>query len=156
MIIRPVQEDDISLLAEFWYDQMALLSQKQSFIRLMPDALEQWRRDAIAIMQDDLRCFLVVVLEDDILGAIIGQIKTNKAGLLPRKYGVIDQLILDLHSPHKRKNAVNSLLDALKSYFHQQEISHMIVDVPVYSLVEQGFWRGLGATQLNNTFWMDI
>ncbi len=156
MIIRPVQEVDIPLLAEFWYDQMALLSQKQSFIDLMPDAIEQWQNHAYAIMQDDMVSFLVIESMHEIIGSIIGRIEDNQAGLLPQKYGVIDQLILDLHSPHKRKSAVNSLLDALKNRFRQQNISHIIVRVPIYSLAEQGFWRGLGATQLNNSFWMEI
>ncbi|GAB5490264.1 MAG: hypothetical protein Phog2KO_04790 [Phototrophicaceae bacterium] len=156
MIIRPAEKTDISLLAEFWYDQMALYSQKQTIIRLMPDALEQWQSYAQAILEDDTIYFLVIERDNEALGAIIGHIANNDVGLLPQKYGVIDYLILDLHSPHKRKNAVNNLLSALKERFFQQNISHMMVRVPKYSLVEQGFWRGLGASDLDNSFWMDV
>lgn len=156
MIIRPAEKTDISLLAEFWYDQMALYSQKQTIIRLMPDALEQWQSYAQTILNHDTISFLVIERDNEVLGAIIGHIEENEVGLLPRKYGVIDHLILDLHSPHKRKNSVNNLLFALKERLSQQNISHMMVRVPKYSLVEQGFWRGLGASDLDNSFWMDI
>ena len=156
MIIRPAENPDISLLAEFWYDQMALYSQKQNTTRLMPDALEQWQSYALAILEDEAVYFLVIEDNNEVLGAIIGHIENNGAGLLPQKYGVIDYLILDLHSPHKRKNSVNNLLSALKDRVSQENISHMMVRVPKYSLVEQGFWRGLGASDLDNSFWMDV
>ena len=95
MLIRPAKKTDISLLAEFWYDQMALYSQKQSIIGLMPDALEQWQSYAQAILNDDTIYFLVIQRDEEVLGAIIGHIADNDVGLLPRQYGVVDQLILD-------------------------------------------------------------
>lgn len=156
MTIRSVQENDISLLAEFWYDQMALYTQKHVTMQLMPDAMERWKQYAQALIQGDTKVFKVVEVDGKVLGAIIGYINDNQIGLLPRKYGVIEQLILDLHSPHKRKNAVNDLLNAVNIHFRQHNISHISVRVPTYSLVEQGFWRGLGATQLDNSFWMEI
>src|SRR5690606_22896072 len=89
MIIRPVQEVDIPLLAEFWYDQMALLSQKQSFIGLMPDAIEQWRNYAYEIMQEELRNYRAVEIEQVIVGCMIERIEDNQAGLLTQICGVI-------------------------------------------------------------------
>jgi hypothetical protein len=90
------------------------------------------------------------------LGCIIGRSENNHVGLLPEQYGIVEQVILDLHSPHKRKNAVTELLEALKTHFRQKGISHIMVRVPTYSPVEQGFWRGLGLTHLEDTFWMDL
>ncbi len=156
MTVRPVNHFDISTLAEFWYDGIALRSQKQSAIRLMPDAIEQWEEYAAILLYDEEATFLLVEIEGEILGCIVGRVADNQPGLLPRKYGIVEQLVLDLHSPHKRKNAVNELLEAIKNYFRQKDISHIMVRVPAYSPVEQGFWRGLGLTHLEDTFWMDI
>lgn len=156
MTVRPTTARDIPLLSEFWYDQMALRSQKQSAVRLMPDAQEQWQDYAIDLLLDELSIFLTAESNGDILGCAIGRIENNQVGLLPQQYGLIEQLVLDLHSPHKRKNAVSELLEALKSDFRQKDISHIMIRVPTYSPVEQAFWRGLGLVHLEDTFWMDL
>ena len=155
MTVRPVNHFDISLLAEFWYDGMALRSQKQSAIRLMPDAIEHWEEYAAILLYDEEAIFRLVEIEGDVAGCIVGRVVDNQPGLLPRKYGIVEQLVLDLHSPGKQKNAVSELLNAVKNYFLKQDISYIMVRVPAYSPVEQGFWRGLGLTHLEDTFWME-
>lgn len=156
MTVRPVDIPDIELLSEFWYDAMALRSQKQSSVRLMPDAIDQWQEYASSLYYDKEAVFLLVEIQGDILGCIVGRVQDNQPGLLPHQYGMVEQLILDLHSPHKRKNAVNELLEALKTHFRQKDISHIMVRVPSYLPVEQGFWRGLASIHLEDTFWMDL
>lgn len=156
MTVRPVDVPDLDLLSEFWYDGMALRSQKQASIRLMPDAIDQWQIYAHSLFYDDEALFSLVEIDGDILGCIVGRVVDNQPGLLPLQYGIVEQLVLDLHSPHKRKNAVNELLEVLKTHFRQKDISHIMVAVPAYSPIEQGFWRGLGLTHLEDTFWMDL
>lgn len=156
MTIRLVTAHDIPLLSEFWYDQMALRSQKQSAIKLAPDAIKQWRQFALSCLDDDTVAFYLVEINDDVLGCAIGRVQANQVGLLPKQVGIIEHVILDLHSPHKRKNAVNQLLEGLKDYFRQSDIQHIIVQVPTQSPVEQAFWRGFGVLHLNDIFWMDL
>lgn len=156
MPIRDVTIDDIPVLAEFWYDQMALRSQKHAAIKLAPNALTQWEIFAHTCLYDDDLVFLLAEIDNDIIGCAIGRIQANQVGLVPAQVGIIEQIIFDLHSPHKRKNAVTELLEAIKAYFRQSDIQYIIVQVPTQSPVEQGFWRGLGLSHLDDIFWMDL
>lgn len=156
MTVRLATPDDLPLLAEYWYDQVALRSQKHISVRLLPDAEARWQQYAHTLLQADHAQFLIAELEGDVLACAIGHIEPNEIGLYPPMIGRIDNIILDLHSPHKRKNAVTELLDALKQYYRQSDIQHIIVTVPTYSPVEQGFWRGLGLHHIKDTFWMDL
>lgn len=155
MNIRPIESEDIPLLTSFWYDQMALLSQKQSAFRLMPDAAKQWQEYAGSLLQsDDMICYVAEL--DNVVGCLIGHVAQNEVGLLPQHYGCIDYLILDLHSRLKPKRTVKGLLDAFRQQLKQKNIAHLLVRVSTYSPVEQGFWRGLGLTHIQDTFWMDL
>lgn len=156
MTVRPVTLADIPLLTEYWYDGMALRSQKQRTIRLMPDALTRWQQYAESLIDNSEVIFLAVELENELLGGIIGRVEKNQVGVLPEHYGLIEQVVIDLHSPHKRKNAVTELLEALKNDFRRRDISHIMVHASVNSPVEQGFWRGLGLRHLEDTFWMEL
>jgi|GEM_PF-4149351 len=156
MTVRPVTVADIPLLAEFWYDGMALRSQKQTAIRLMPDAMTRWSAYAESLIDDSDVIFLAVELENDLPGCIIGRVEKNIPGVLPERYGLIEQVVIDMHNPHKRQNTITELLDALKADFRRKAISHIMVHVPVYSSVEQGFWRGMGLKHVEDTFWMEL
>lgn len=156
MTIRSVTANDIPLLAEYWYDQMALYSQKQAMMQLKPNADEVWQAYAQSLLHDTEVAFIANECKGELLGCIIGRITTNKIGLLPEKYGQVDDIILDLHSPHKQHNTVTELLAALKNYLFEKNIVHLIVHVPNHAPVEQAFWRGLGATHIEDTFWMNL
>lgn len=156
MTVRAVTFDDIPVLTEFWYDQMALASQKHPSIRLASDAEIQWRTYAESLVNDKNIAFLLAEIDNKIIACAIGRIQANNVGLHPKQIGIIEDIILDLHSPHKRKNAVTDLLKALKIYFRQMDIQYIMIHVPTFSLVEQGFWRGLGLQHTHDTFWMDL
>lgn len=156
MLIRPAQSADIASLSEFWYDRMALLQQRHPHIRLLPDARAQWEAAASADLQRDGCIFLVAEGEADLLGCIVGAVLENQPGLAPRRYGQVQQLILDMHSPQRRQGTGARLVQALSEQFMQQGIRTMQVHAPHSSAVEQAFWRGMGAKTIASIFWMEL
>jgi hypothetical protein len=156
MTIRPAELRDIPFLAEFWYDQMALRSQKTAGIRLAPDAIAQWEAYAREQLEDKTVIFLVTEREDEILGGIIGEVQKNAIGLLPERFGLIVYLIVDMHSPQLQQNTAGVLVQAVVERFREQGLKQCRIAVASQSLIEQGFWRGLGANLLTETFWMAL
>jgi hypothetical protein len=156
MTIRPAKLSDIPFLAEFWYDQLALRSQKTAGIRLAPDAVAKWESYAREQLENESSLFLVAEGASEILGGIIGIVSKNEIGLLPEQFGLIVYLILDMHSPEIQQNTAGALVKAIKDYFRQQGLQQCRIAVASQSLIEQGFWRGLGANLLTETFWMDL
>lgn len=156
MTIRLTTSDDIPILAEYWYDRMALLSQKTRTIRLMPDAQSQWSKYMQTLLHDDNTICFTAEIDGEILACMIGMLEANQAGLLPQYYGKVSDIVLDLHSPHRQQGTVNALLTRLKQHFQKRGLSEMIVTVPIYASIEQAFWRGLGARHYQDTFWINI
>jgi hypothetical protein len=156
MIIRLTTIDDIPILAEYWYDRMALLSQKTKVIRLMPDAQARWAEYVQALLGNNRAICFTAEFDGEVVACMLGIIEENQAGLLPENYGKISNIVLDLHSPQHQQGTVNALLARLKQHFHEQGLSEMLVDVPISASIEQAFWDGLGARHYRNTFWMTI
>ena len=156
MNIRVSAVDDLPILAEYWYDRMALLSQKTAMIRLMPDAQARWQKHAQSLLTNDDATCLTVELDGEILGCMFASIQANKVGLLPEFYGKISDIVLDLHSPHRQAGTVKALLQEMKQHFQTRDLSVMMVQVPLSATIEQAFWEGLGAKHYQNTFWMEI
>jgi len=154
--MRYVQATDLTLLSEYWYDYLALQSQKQPAISLMPDAQQHWVQHIQTLLTDNKSTGFVAEREGECLGAIFGQIVPNSPGLFPVYIGHIDTLVIDMHSPYKRRNIVTALLDALKAEWIATGITLMQIRVPVYAPVEQSFWRGLGASHTQDTFWITL
>lgn len=156
MIIRLTTIDDIPILAEYWYDRMALLSQKTKIIRLMSDAQIQWSLYLQTLLIDDNAICFTAEFDGEVVGCMLGVIEANQAGLLPETYGKISDIVLDLHSPHRQQRTVSSLLTRLKQHFQERGLSEMIVHVPISANIEQAFWNGLGTRHYQNTFWMEL
>lgn len=156
MTIRPAKLSDIPFLAEYWYDQMALRSQKTAAIRLAPDALAQWEAYAKALLGDASAIVFVAEREEEILGGIIGQEAKNAVGLLPDHFGLIVYLILDMHSPQRQAITAGSLVKTMLEAFRAQGLKQCQIMVAAQSPIEAGFWRGLGANLLAEEFWMSL
>lgn len=156
MTIRPAKLSDIPYLAEYWYDQMALRSQKTAAFRLAPDALAQWESYAKAMINDERAIVFVAEREGEILGGIIGQEAKNAVGLLPEHFGLIVYLILDMHSPQHQENTAGSLVKTMLGAFRAKGLKQCRITVAAQSPIEAGFWRGLGANLLAEEFWMSL
>lgn len=156
LTIRPVVQADLAVLSEFWYDNIALLQQSNSRIRLLPDARHVWEDAAEQFITANNTVFLTAINEAEHLGYVLGRITPNQAGLAPEKIGVIDALMLDLHIPHKQHSTGRILLDAAKAYFIDHHITQIQVTVSAKATVAQGFWLSMGAKNLDDVFWMTL
>lgn len=156
LTIRALHIEDLSILAEYWYDHVALQAQKHTAIALMPDAEQHWI-DAMQVhLQDTQTLAYIAALENEVFGGLIVTVVPNAPGLLPASVGEIVAIVLDMHSPHKRHNTVSQLLDRATTDLAAQGIQALRVSVPAYAPVEQGFWRGLGATHIMDTLWIAL
>lgn len=156
LTIRALHIEDLPILAEYWYDHVALQAQKHAAIALMPDAEQHWIDAMQAHLQDAQTLAYIAALENEIVGGLIVTIVPNAPGLLPVSVGEIVAIVLDMHSPHKRHNIMSYLLDHASTDLAEQGITTLRVSVPAYAPVEQGFWRGLGATHITDTFWIAL
>ena len=156
LTIRPVENEDIPVLSEFWYDNMALLQQLNPRIRLLPDARRQWEIAMKVIIAANDVIFLAAENENELLGCIAGRIASNQPGLAPALIGIIDWLILDLHSSDKQQGAGRELLNAIKIRFGDRHITQLQVTVATQATVEQAFWLGVGVKKTDELFWMTI
>jgi ribosomal protein S18 acetylase RimI-like enzyme len=155
LTIRSVEIADIPLLSEFWYDNMALLQQSNPRVLLLPDARRHWETTMLEIIRTDDVIFLVAENESELSGCIIGRITPNQPGFAPQFIGVIDYLILNLHS-QRQQGAGRELLQAMKTRFIEQHITQLQVTVAAQATVAQAFWLGMGAKKTDELFWMTL
>lgn len=156
MTIRPTITADLPLLSEYWYDRMALLQQMRTPLRLLPDARSRWEAAANDWLADsDLIC-LTYTRDDEAAGAIIGGIERNQPGIAPEHIGRVRQLVIDLHTPRPQRGVGSALLTALNDHFREAGVTRTIAEAPVTLAVEQAFWRGVGAKNSHDIFWMDL
>jgi hypothetical protein len=153
--IRPIQTEDLSLLSEYWYDNIVLQQQSNPRIHLLPDARCQWERYTATLIQNEAAICLVAVVKADVLGCIAGTVSTNQPGLAPEMIGVIEWLILDLHATNSQHQSASALLNELKVRFATRGISQLQVRVAAQATVAQAFWRGIGAKKIDDIFWID-
>ena len=154
--IRPAIIDDIPLLSEYWYDNMALLQQSNPRIRLAPDARLRWERSARRLLQRSDAIVLTAAAANEVIGCIAGRVVANQPGLVPETIGCVEWLIIDLHNPHKQQGTGTSLLRALRAKFTERGIAQMEARVTAYSAVAQAFWQGVGTTKTDDIFWMAL
>lgn len=168
--IRPAISADITLLSEYWYDNMALLQQSNPRIRLLPDARHQWEGFAKSLVQSSDVIFLCAEVNPEIdaralgamsntqmpIGCIAARVLANQAGLAPPQIGLVELLILDLHSPHQQHGTGGELLRSLQAQMAQRQITHLLVSVSAQAAVEQAFWRAMGAKKTDDIFWMTL
>lgn len=155
MHIRQTLPEDIPLLSEFWYDQMAIWQQNNRFLRLLPDARSAWEVAAAEQLQLESSIFLAAEMENTLIGGIIGAIVPNLPGIAPQQIGSIRDLIVDTHTEIGR-GAGRALLDACLAAMREHGIQQIQVQIPAQAAVQQAFWRGVGASNGMDVFWMAI
>ena len=156
MIIRTASLDDIVQLSEFWYDNIALQQQSNPRIRLLPNAQKIWVHYAGNLVLSHDVIFLCCEVEDVLVGCLIARIVDNMPGLDPPQYGLVEMLILDLHMSTGEKGVGKALLSELLGRLREYNITQLQVQVGLGNVVEQVFWRGVGAKNNDQIFWMAL
>ncbi len=156
VIVRATLLADIPILSEFWYDQMVLLQQMNPRIRLAPEARKKWELGMQETLQQPNTIFLTSILGTEIVGAIAATVLPNAAGLLPEQIAQVTTFVIDIHTPHIQHGTGRHLLEALKNSLAEQHITQLHISVSTSSVVEQAFWRGMGAKNNDEIFWMAL
>jgi hypothetical protein len=152
--VRIMNRDDLPLLSEYWYDQIVLYQQTHRHIKLMPDARLHWQSSIATMLEEPATCAYTCVIQEQVIGALIGRILPNDPGLLPESYGFVQYLLIDLHTEYRQMQIVQHLLEPFVAFLQKNGLHSFGVDIPVRALVEQGFWRGAGAQKISERFWM--
>lgn len=152
--IRAANATDIPTMAVLWHEKTVVQQQQDSRFSLLPDAASRWAA-AAANWLDNPHCQVYVgERSDGLVGYIIGWIQDAPPGLSPERVGVVTDLAVGLHS--YQSGLGRMLLDALKAWFAEQDVTSLLAQVPRRQPVEQAFWRALGATELTEVMWMKL
>jgi GNAT superfamily N-acetyltransferase len=131
---------------------MILQQQFDRHFTLMPDARVVWAM-AVAEWIANSECSVQIASQaDNVVGYAIGWIRPGPPGISPSHMGWIEDMVVDAHS--RQGGVGKSLLAALKDWFRDREIPHVIAAVPRLSAVEQAFWRAQGAVEWVDLMWI--
>lgn len=154
--IRPTKHEDISLLAEYWYDNLVLWQQTNPMYQLLPNAQQRWQMYLKACIDDNTIIVLSAVFNQEVFGCIIGRLIPNAIGIAPEILGLVEYLVVDLHTPQHQSGAGSALWRALQRAFLEQGIETVRVDIARHAVVQQAFWRGHGAKKRDDSFWIAL
>ena len=147
MTTRPAQAGDLSTLAEYWYDRMALIQQLRP-MALSASAQSLWQTQAQAWLHAQMP-FWVVMWQTDLLGGACALLDdaTQSARLCV--------WALDLHVPHKQQGAGKYLWQALRADLQQRGVHQLwLTEAPLLA-VEQAFWQSMGIRSMDKQWYLE-
>ena len=150
MQIRPVDEADLSILAQLWEEKSNLLQQTQE--AYPKRSRSDWLNYAHQCLVHSACGFFVAVKDSQLVGYIISWVQE-----LPifgmEKQGIISELVTDLHQSHPRLG--RQLVQCVMDWLAEQGISTILVCIPRGSMVEQAFWESMGVKRAMDIVWLD-
>lgn len=150
--LRPTSLADLPVLAEFWYDKMALLQATYAGVRLAPDARQVWRAHYTDALAHPNLLTVTACVGERIQGALLVRTLANEAGLLPAHYALVEHLLFDLHAPRAQDALAKRLFEACRIGLMTTGITEVRVRLAGALAVEQAFWLSLGM-QVNRYEW---
>lgn len=156
MQIRVAQPTDISILSEYWYDNMVVLQQTHPHLQIRPDGQQIWEQAASNWMTDKTIMIVVSSRDEVLTGCMIGTIGVNMPGLLPLQYGVVMDFFLDLHTKQPTLGTGQGLFAELKQWWLEHNIHQCRVSLYPNAPVQQAFWRGIGAKSYTENFQVSL
>ncbi len=148
MNIRPASSDDTPTLIFLRDERHVLLQQAAPYLREYPARLDF----SIILSRPDVGVF---VASDGAEDRVVGYIAASSAPLdqpsaLPDapNAGVLLELALDAHRYHAGMG--RALYRTAAGWLKEQGRTVCLIRVPRYHVVEQAFWRSLGAVEVRN------
>jgi ribosomal protein S18 acetylase RimI-like enzyme len=141
-------------MAQLWHEKAQLQQQVDRRLTLLHDAEVRWSAAAQRWLNDANHRIYVAQRGDALVGYIVGAIESGPPGFAPEHIGAVIDLTVGLHSDEQGLG--RRLLDELRGWFAEREVSHLVARVPRRGVVEQAFWRALGATEWLDYMWMKL
>ncbi|MEP7288278.1 MAG: GNAT family N-acetyltransferase, partial [Chloroflexota bacterium] len=156
-VVRRATSADADKMLFVWQETADMLSRSDGRYHLAPDAGACWRSALLEWLQrDDIAIFVAesLIKEGHILGYIVGSIVADLPILIPERHGYVSDLAVDSHG--KVGGIGRAMLDALKGWFHERNVSHIQARVPSRHPIAQAFWRAQGASELYDQMWLKL
>ncbi len=151
--VRLATSNDLSTLADIWYENKVLNQQSDAGLVLVADAKDCWAEEAHQWLSN-ARCRIWVASRDAALGFMVIWLQEMPPGFSPQTVGCVTEMALDLHTPSS--GAGQALLNAAREWLADQGINSMIAHVPHRQPVQQAFWRGQGARDWVDLMWLKL
>lgn len=140
--LRAAVETDLAQLTVLWQEHRLILSQVDQRFRLTAGDDVRWMNMVRDKIKDPHSYFGVAVAGSSVVGYVLGTVTQ-----LPHtQAGVIEALVLDAHRYYGGLG--RRLVVALRTWFEEQAVETLFVHVPRLMVVEQAFWRSLGAVEV--------
>jgi hypothetical protein len=145
MEIQSATRDNLPELNDLWKERRLILSQSDPRVSLNQSEYDVWLVTTKERVVDPGSAVFVAKEEGDLIGYIVGHIPPMPPSKQARRYGIVEEIILDVHTQHS--GLARRLYSALSSWFSRANVDHVLIRTPSCYAVEQAFWRGLGATE---------
>jgi ribosomal protein S18 acetylase RimI-like enzyme len=152
--VRPATTEDADALVKLWHPIMQERAQFDRRLKLSTDAPTLWKKELQAWLNREDVAVFVAQNEEKLVGYVVGWILERPIFLLQERYGYISDLGVDGHAHLGGIGTV--LFDAIKSWFREQGIERIDIQVMHCHPIAQAFWRAKGATQYMDHFWYKL
>jgi GNAT superfamily N-acetyltransferase len=155
-LVRAAQSSDISILSEYWYDRMALLSHQQGSMRLQANARSLWEQEAQTWLADESVRTVVSVQGGEIIGGLFVRIGSDVMGRVSSHSAKVLALVIDLHTVHQRQGIGRVLWQNVRDRLKAEGVTQVYAVAQAGDMMEMTFWSSLGARPANQWFELDI
>jgi hypothetical protein len=152
LTLRLASAGDITRLSDLWYEHAAMLVQQDARWSLAGDARSVWADAASRWLANERMRMLVACRDEQVVAFVVAAMRDAPAGFSPATIGVIQHLVVDAHQ--YAGGAAHLLVKGASAWFREVGIKHWVVEVPRRAVIEQAFWRALGAAAWMETLWI--
>ena len=154
MRIRRATANDLPAASQLWMERIFLLRESDSLLRPRADAREAWLCAAREWLESERCAVFVAEGEGALAGFVAVGVCAGDIGMQPQCIGRLLGMALDLHAPHPALGS--RLLERASDWLRGRGISTLAVDAPAAYPLENAFWRGQGAKQREQRFWLPL
>ena len=145
MTTRQAVPDDFPRLCELWREQRDIEIQLDP--RLVSIETEQSVEELLHEMQQPDHKVYIAIRDEEILGFI-------HVSCLAGHRGVVYNIVIDAH--RGQGGVGTQLLNAAMDWFRKQDVRILSVRVPRHHAVQQAFWRGKGASVVQEVMVLNV
>jgi len=141
-------------LTELWEEMMRFHARLDERIRPAPDGARSWQEHMQNLLEQEDACVLVAEAEDQIVGYIVGHIRTPPPVFQSSRYGYVSDICVA--ASMRRRGIGRVLFERLSVWFREQGADHVELRVAARNPAAQAFWRKLGCQDYMNQLWYPL